>query len=83
MKATIVKIGNSQGIRIPKRLIEQCKFGREVVLSVEDGRLIVAPKRRPREGWEAAFAACGPSDNDEKFWPDDMKNDFDDTEWRW
>jgi antitoxin MazE len=79
MKATIVKIGNSQGIRIPKTVIEQCKFGREVVLSVEDGRLVVAPKRRPRDGWDADAFKCAAA-GDDGLLLGDFPNEFDEKE---
>ena len=34
MKASIVNIGNSQGIRIPKPLLEQCGLEGDVEVSV-------------------------------------------------
>ncbi len=42
MKTQLVRIGNSRGIRIPKPLIEQCRFGNEVELQVENERLIIS-----------------------------------------
>jgi len=36
MRTSIVRIGNSQGIRIPKVLLEQCHLGTDVELEVED-----------------------------------------------
>jgi len=55
MKSRIVRIGNSQGIRIPKPLIQQTGLGEEVEIRVEGNRLIIAPAGRPRAGWSAAF----------------------------
>jgi len=55
MKARIVKIGNSQGIRIPKPLIEQTGLSGEVEINVEDNRLIISTARRPRSNWAEAF----------------------------
>ena len=59
MKARIVKIGNSQGIRIPKPLLEQTGLGEHVEIHVEDDRLIVAPAEPhpdpPRSNWDKAF----------------------------
>jgi antitoxin component of MazEF toxin-antitoxin module len=37
MKAAVVRIGNSRGVRIPKALLEQCRFRDTVELEVEDG----------------------------------------------
>ena len=65
MRTELVRIGNSRGIRIPKPIIEQCGFGEQVELRVENHRLIVSPQRAPRQGWEEAFRAAGPSAGDE------------------
>jgi antitoxin MazE len=51
----VVRIGNSRGIRIPKLLLDQLKFGEEVELSVEQDHLIVRPVGRTRDGWDAQF----------------------------
>jgi antitoxin MazE len=57
MKARIVKIGNSQGIRIPKPLIQQTGLTGDVEISVEENRLVIGPATRPRSGWAEAFKA--------------------------
>ena len=55
MKASVIRIGNSRGIRIPKALLEQCRLGSTVELEVSQGQLVVKPAERPRSGWEEAF----------------------------
>jgi antitoxin MazE len=55
MKTRIIRIGNSQGIRIPKPLLEQTGLRDEVELSVQDDALIIRPARTPRAGWADAF----------------------------
>jgi antitoxin MazE len=55
MKTHIVRIGNSQGVRIPKPLLEQTGLRGEVEITAEDGSLVIRPVKRPREGWTAAF----------------------------
>ena len=55
MKSRIVKIGNSQGIRIPKPLLKETGLAEEVEIQVEDNRLVIVPAGRPRAGWSAAF----------------------------
>ena len=81
MRAELVRIGNSRGIRIPKPLIEQCGFGDVVDLRVENERLIVSTERRPREGWAEAFRAAN-AKREEPLLPD-FPNAFDREEWRW
>jgi antitoxin MazE len=55
MKTQIVRIGNSQGIRIPKPLLEETGLRGEVEITAEDGSLVIRPHRQPRENWAAAF----------------------------
>lgn len=55
MKTRIVRIGNSQGIRIPKPLLESAGLQGEVDLSSRPGGLLIRPARSPRAGWAEAF----------------------------
>jgi antitoxin MazE len=55
MKTRIVPIGNSQGICIPKPLLEQTGLSGEVEISAEGDALVIRPVKRPRAGWAAAF----------------------------
>jgi antitoxin MazE len=82
MKVEIVRVGNSRGIRIPKPILEECGFHDTVELQIENHRLVIAPSRAPREGWEEAFRAAGSSAHDELFL-DAPANQFDREEWRW
>ena len=55
MKATLRKMGNSQGVIIPKTLIAQFGFEKEVEMRVtEAGIVLEKPKKHPREGWDEA-----------------------------
>lgn len=84
MKVQIVKIGNSQGIRIPKVLMLQAGLGGEVDLEVEDDRLVISREKRPRAGWEEAFKRmyeCG----DDGLLDGDVKaaSSWDEEDWEW
>lgn len=50
MQTRLQKWGNSQGIRLPKDLLEEAhlQIGDEVVLVVDHGRIIVEPLTRMR-----------------------------------
>ncbi|PHS26776.1 MAG: AbrB family transcriptional regulator [Methylophaga sp.] len=81
----LVKIGNSQGIRIPKPFIEQADLeGKELALEVVNGGLFIAPKKQPREGWaasiEAIIASKGMENSDEEWLGATLTSD-DDLEW--
>jgi len=84
MKAAIVKIGNSRGIRIPKPIFEQCGFTDEVELEVENDRLVVRSNSKPRASWEKSFSSMTKR-GDDVLKPEDhtMSNDWDATEWEW
>lgn len=83
MKAELVRIGNSRGIRIPKPIIEQCGFGESVELRVEKKLLVVSPSHSPRQGWEQAFRAVAADPDEELLIDDRLPNDFDKKGWRW
>ena len=57
MKVDIVAIGNSKGICIPKELLEQCGFGKNVEITVDGDRIIPGPTRPVRSGWDESFKA--------------------------
>lgn len=52
LKTRVVRIGNSQGIRIPKLVLEQLNLRDEIELQIKNGELIVRPLAHPRAGWE-------------------------------
>ncbi len=81
MKTRIVRIGNSQGVRIPKPLLEQAGLPEEVEVSAESGRIIITPATVPRAAWAEAAAAARARDADRLDAP--TPTWFDDTEWTW
>ncbi len=50
MPTKIQKWGNSQGVRLPARVLQEAhlKLGDEVDISVRDGSIVVAPRHRIR-----------------------------------
>lgn len=81
MRAELIRIGNSRGVRIPKPLIEEVGFGDSVDLRVEDGKIILAKQQVPREGWAEAFHAAGATASSELLL--EGANQFDEEDWRW
>ena len=82
MRTELVRIGNSRGIRIPKPLIEQCGLGKTVHLRVENDCLVIS-QEQPRQGWDEAFRAAGPSLEDDLLLENADPNKFDREEWQW
>lgn len=56
MKTTIRKMGNSQGVLIPKPFLLQAGLDiGEVEIEVENDAIVIRkPKRKPRAGWSQA-----------------------------
>jgi antitoxin MazE len=57
MRAQIIKIGNSQGLRIPKPILDQTGIMNDVEIEVEKDQIIIRPVKDVRDGWDAAFKA--------------------------
>ncbi len=56
MLVSIVPIGNSRGIRIPKSILQQLDIDEKVELEVHDKELLIRPmKKKPREHWIQEF----------------------------
>lgn len=79
MKAHLVRIGNSRGIRLPKAVIEQVGLEDEVELRVEGQRVVITALTRPRAGWAEAVRELGA---DELLDPP-APTRFDEAEWQW
>ncbi len=84
MKSRIVRIGNSQGLRIPKPVLEQAGLRDEVEISVRGHSLVIRPARRPREGWDAAFREMAARGDDTLLDGDVATSSaWDEGEWQW
>ncbi len=58
MHTSLVKIVNSQGVRLPKAVIEQAGLEQELDLQVVDGAVVIRAAGRVRTGWKEAAAKC-------------------------
>jgi len=56
VKTSIIKIGNSKGIRIPKPLLDQAALGEDVELEAGDGQIVLRSSRHTRHDWDEQFA---------------------------
>ena len=82
MRTSLVPIGNSKGIRIPKAILQQCGIEKEVSMEVRDGRIILAPTSlQPRLGWREQFRALRLAEEEATYIPDLL--DLELCEWDW
>jgi antitoxin MazE len=72
MRTTIRKIGNSQGILIPKPMLVEAGLEAEVDISVENGAIVLRPirDRKPRAGWTDAAREIAAQGDDAPVWPE-------------
>jgi len=83
VKTRIVKIGNSQGIRIPKPVLEQLGFVEEVELEILPDQLIVRLPHLPRQNWEEHFKAMAQAGDDQLLDESISSTEWDEQEWEW
>ena len=65
MKASIIQIGNSKGLRLSKTILERYNIRDTVELILEKGRIILKPIDQPRNGWDEAFSRMHANQDDE------------------
>ena len=82
MKAQIVQIGNSQGIRIPKVLLEESGIRGEVELEICADGILIRNVVKPRSNWEALFKQFRDHDDDQPTGSSETTT-FEVKEWQW
>jgi len=84
MRTRIIRVGNSQGIRIPKVLLAQCALGDAVEIEAEGDHLVIRPARTARSGWDEAFHAMAAKGDDALLDGDELGDtEWATTEWDW
>ncbi|MFZ4778438.1 MAG: hypothetical protein ACOYM3_23965, partial [Terrimicrobiaceae bacterium] len=82
VKTTLISIGNSRGVRIPKPLIEQCGLSGTVEMDVRDSMILIRSPRQARSGWGEAFRQMARLDDDRLLDTPPTRWDSEDWEWR-
>ena len=81
MEISVINIGNSKGIRLPKTILEQYNINEKLEMILEKGRIILKPKSVPRKGWEKSFKQMN-ANGDDNMLIDDVFTDEDFEEWK-
>lgn len=82
IKTNIIRIGNSQGIRIPKVILALSGIEDAVELIVRNRSIVIRPVKHVRSDWEASFEAMA-SHDDDKLLDEKVLTDWDEQEWEW
>jgi antitoxin MazE len=84
MKARIIRVGTSQGARIPKPYLDQTGIRADVDIEVHDKAIVIRSAQRPREGWGEAFQAMAGFGDDLLIDPQSAnQSSWDRDEWHW
>jgi antitoxin MazE len=83
MRARLIKIGNSHGIRIPKPILEQSGIRDSVEIVSKKDQLIIKPVKNVREGWDLAFKKMNENGDDKLIIDDNLSHSWDEEEWQW
>ncbi|TVQ41524.1 MAG: AbrB/MazE/SpoVT family DNA-binding domain-containing protein [Spirochaetaceae bacterium] len=82
MRVSIVPIGNSRGIRLPKAILEQLQISDQVELEVENKQIILRPiNKNPRSDWEEALQEMKKNQEDKLLIPETGTEEGFDWEW--
>ena len=82
MLISVVQIGNSKGIRLPKSIIEQCEINDKLDMEIKDNAIILkAVKKKPRDGWGEKFKMMTENGDDKLAIEDSI--DIDMKNWEW
>jgi antitoxin MazE len=81
MKAQIIKIGNSHGIRIPKAVLEETRMSGEVEIEVTAEGILIRNIKKPRSDWDAAFKSLNEGDDDLPL--SRPTSSFEKKDWQW
>jgi len=85
MKTKLIRIGNSQGVRIPKPLIEESGITEEIEMILRDNEIVLRSAETTRKDWEASFEKMAELGDDSLLDQEEIEkpSDWDEAEWTW
>ena len=81
MEVSVIKIGNSKGIRLSKTLLDKYNIQDTVEVILEKEQIVIKPLSRPRKGWEKAFKKMA-DNGDDRLLINDVFDDENLEEWK-
>ena len=85
MEAKLIQIGNSKGVRLPKKVIEKYHLVDLLELEEVEEGVIIKPVSTVRKGWDKLFADANKENSLDDDFSDlsNLTSDFDSAEWTW
>jgi len=82
MLVSVVQIGNSRGVRLPKAILDQLEISDKLDMEVENSQIILKPvPHQPRQGWDVAFNQMREEGEDKLLLAEDATTEG--FEWEW
>lgn len=82
MLVSVIAIGNSKGIRLPKTILDQLNIVDSLDLEIENQHIILKPVAKvPRKGWDIAFSKMHEQNEDEILMAERFPSEV--FEWEW
>jgi len=82
MQTHVIRIGNSKGIRIPAHILQQCEIEDLINMEVVDGKIVLSPLGKPRQGWDEQFRLMHKNGDDKLLIGDSLEAGEED-DWTW
>ncbi len=80
MEISVISIGNSKGIRLPKFILEKYKIQDTLELTLESDQIVLKPVYQARKDWDQSFKLMA-ENNDDQLLIDDVLGEEDFEEW--
>ena len=81
METSIIKIGNSKGLRLSKTILEKYNIKDKVDVILEDEQIVIKPLPSPRKNWDKEFKKMH-QNGDDTLLLDDVFEDENLEEWK-
>jgi antitoxin MazE len=82
LKTHLIKIGNSQGVRIPKIWLKQLALGSDIEMFMESDQIVIRQANRPRHTWDEQFRIMA-AHGDDRMLEESTTTQWDKDEWEW
>ena len=85
MKTKLIRIGNSQGVRIPKPLIKESGLSEEIEMILRDNEIILRSPEETRKDWDQSFEKMAEKGDDQLLDKEEVEcpGEWDLNEWTW
>jgi len=81
MEVSVIRIGNSRGIRLSKSLLERYNIMDTVELELRKGHINIKPLSQLRKGWDKAFMEMN-ANGDDRLLVNEIFEDENLAEWK-